>query len=166
MWKPIETAPKDIGAILTCEVRDMPYKTVAHTAQASIFVPESTAEIKGSCGWCGLLKGEYIFPTHWMDLPHGFSLEACAAVSQGELVAAVANANAVAAERQQWRWRSLRDQIQADVDRPKGRWGIHGRSAVDDDYFAALEWVIERMDETLRSIQASTTNPHPEGSRT
>jgi hypothetical protein len=51
----------------------------------------------------------------------------------------------IAAERE--RWKALRDRIQADLDRPEGRWGMHGHSAVDDDYFVALEWVLERMDE-------------------
>jgi len=45
---------------------------------------------------------------------------------------------------------SLRDRIQADIDRPEGRWGIHGHGAVSDDYFLALEWVVERIDEKLK----------------
>jgi hypothetical protein len=45
----------------------------------------------------------------------------------------------------------LRNRIQADIDRTEGRWGMHGHSAVDNDYFAALEWVVERMDEILAS---------------
>jgi hypothetical protein len=28
---------------------------------------------------------------------------------------------------------------------------MHGHSAVDNDYFTALEWVVERMDEILSS---------------
>jgi hypothetical protein len=48
------------------------------------------------------------------------------------------------------KWKALRDRIRADIDRPEGRWGMHGRSAVDDDYFEALEWVLDRMDEALR----------------
>lgn len=47
------------------------------------------------------------------------------------------------------RWQSLRDQLAADIARPEGRWGLHGRSAVDDDYFDALEYVVARMDEAL-----------------
>ncbi len=47
------------------------------------------------------------------------------------------------------RWKAMRDRIQADLDRPEGRWGMHGRTAVDDDYFGAMEWVLERMDEVL-----------------
>jgi hypothetical protein len=45
---------------------------------------------------------------------------------------------------------ALRDQLRADYDRPEGRWGIHGHSAVDDDYFAALEYVLTKMDAILR----------------
>jgi hypothetical protein len=46
-------------------------------------------------------------------------------------------------------WQNLRNRIQADIDRTDGRWGLHGHSAVDNDYFTALEWVVERMDEIL-----------------
>ena len=45
---------------------------------------------------------------------------------------------------------SLRDRIQADIDRPEGRWGMHGHDAVDDDYFVALEWVVEQINEELK----------------
>lgn len=55
----------------------------------------------------------------------------------------------VATERS--RWTALRDQVQTDIGRPEGRWGMHGHRAVDDDYFAALEWVVERMDDVLRT---------------
>jgi hypothetical protein len=48
-------------------------------------------------------------------------------------------------------WQNLRNRIQADIDRTEGRWGMHGHSAVDNDYFTALEWVVERMDEILAS---------------
>lgn len=44
------------------------------------------------------------------------------------------------------RLRSLRDELQADIDRPDGRWGMHGHAAVDDDYFLALEYVVKRID--------------------
>jgi len=48
-------------------------------------------------------------------------------------------------------WKNLRNRIKADIDRTEGRWGMHGHSAVDNDYFTALEWVVERMDEILAS---------------
>jgi hypothetical protein len=48
-------------------------------------------------------------------------------------------------------WQNLRNRIKADIDRTEGRWGMHGHSAVDNDYFTALEWVVERMDEILAS---------------
>ncbi len=48
-------------------------------------------------------------------------------------------------------WQNLRNRIQADIDRTEGRWGMHGHSAVDNDYFTALEWVVERIDEILAS---------------
>lgn len=51
------------------------------------------------------------------------------------------------------RWVTLLDEIQADIDRPEGRWGMHGHSAVDDDYFCALEYVAGRM----RAIAASAS---------
>jgi hypothetical protein len=50
-------------------------------------------------------------------------------------------------------WQNLRNRIQADIDRTEGRWGMHGHSAVDNDYFTALEWVVKRMDEILSSTQ-------------
>ena len=53
----------------------------------------------------------------------------------------------LSAERE--RWNALRNKLQADIARPEGRWGMHGREAVGDDYFAALEWMLERMDEIL-----------------
>jgi hypothetical protein len=49
-------------------------------------------------------------------------------------------------------WQALRDKVQADIDRPEGRWGMHGRrpkDAVDDDYFAALIWMVGQMDAIL-----------------
>jgi len=48
-------------------------------------------------------------------------------------------------------WQNLRNRIQADINGTDGRWGMHGHSAVDNDYFIALEWVVERMDEILAS---------------
>lgn len=68
--------------------------------------------------------------------------EACQAKAIRHLVEA-----AVAAERE--RWKALRGRIRSDINRPEGRWGVHGHTAVDDDYFCALEWVLERMDEVL-----------------
>lgn len=53
----------------------------------------------------------------------------------------------LAAERE--RWKSLRDKLQADIDRPDGRWGMHGHTAVDDHYFEALEYFVARMGEVL-----------------
>lgn len=47
----------------------------------------------------------------------------------------------------------LRDELQADVDRPEGRWGIHGNEAVDDDYFLALDYVIKRLDEKIIDVR-------------
>lgn len=45
--------------------------------------------------------------------------------------------------------RELRDQLVADINRPDGRWGMHGHSCVDDWYFTALQYVVDRMDEAL-----------------
>lgn len=45
--------------------------------------------------------------------------------------------------------RELRDKLVSDINRPDGRWGIHGHSSVDDDYFLALEYVVDRIDEAL-----------------
>ena len=47
------------------------------------------------------------------------------------------------------RVRALRDELRADCDRPEGRWGMHGRSAVEDDYFLALEYVQDKLDAIL-----------------
>lgn len=44
---------------------------------------------------------------------------------------------------------SLSQQLHDDINRPKGRWGIHGRECVDDDYFAALEYVAGKLDALL-----------------
>lgn len=52
---------------------------------------------------------------------------------------------AIKAERE--RWQALRDELNADSE--KSRFGLHGHSAVDDDYFEALEYVVKRMDELL-----------------
>lgn len=54
-------------------------------------------------------------------------------------------AAAVAAERE--RWQGLRDKLASDTEKP--RWGLHGHSAVDDDYFLALAYAVDRMDELL-----------------
>jgi hypothetical protein len=43
------------------------------------------------------------------------------------------------------RVKGLHAQLQADYNRPEGRWGMHGHSAVDDDYFSALEYVIDKL---------------------
>ncbi len=48
-------------------------------------------------------------------------------------------------------WKNLRNRIKVDIDGTEGRWGMHGHGAVDNDYFTALEWVVERMDEILAS---------------
>lgn len=53
------------------------------------------------------------------------------------------------------RWAGLRDQLFEDIKRPGGRWGIHGHSAVDDDYFLALEYVVSRMDEITAAQPAN-----------
>lgn len=46
----------------------------------------------------------------------------------------------------------LRDELMSDINRPEGRYGIHGHSAVDDDYFIALEYVVERIDEMIERL--------------
>jgi hypothetical protein len=43
------------------------------------------------------------------------------------------------------RVKGLHAQLHADYNRPEGRWGMHGHSAVDDDYFSALEYVINKL---------------------
>jgi hypothetical protein len=58
-------------------------------------------------------------------------------------------------------WQDLRNRIQADIDRPEGRWGMHGHYCIDDDYFIALEWVVERMDEILKNPQLATVYGEP-----
>jgi hypothetical protein len=58
-------------------------------------------------------------------------------------------------------WQDLRNKIQAAIDRPEGRWGIHGHHCIDDDYFIALEWVVERMDEILKNSQLTTVYGEP-----
>ena len=42
--------------------------------------------------------------------------------------------------------RAFIGQLRADYERPEGRWGMHGHSSVDDDYFEALRYVIEKFD--------------------
>ena len=64
---------------------------------------------------------------------------------------AIAKAEKQKPVQDQLAWQNLRNRIQADINRTEGRWGMHGHSAVDDDYFTALEWVVERMDEILSS---------------
>lgn len=54
--------------------------------------------------------------------------------------------------------RKLRDELQADYNRPEGRWGIHGHSCVDDDYFVALDYVINRIDQILAENKPLDTN--------
>lgn len=49
--------------------------------------------------------------------------------------------------------KNLRDELQADIDRPEGRWGMHGHSSVDDEYFCALEYVVNRIDEMLAASE-------------
>lgn len=44
-------------------------------------------------------------------------------------------------------------ELEADVTRPDGRWGMHGNTAVDDDYFMALYYVIGRLSAILRPVQ-------------
>lgn len=40
---------------------------------------------------------------------------------------------------------ALRDQLRIDHD-SFNRWGLHGHTAVDDDYFTALEYVLKKLD--------------------
>lgn len=44
---------------------------------------------------------------------------------------------------------ALASQLTDDINRPEGRWGLHGHSAVDDDYFAALQYVVEKIGEII-----------------
>lgn len=50
----------------------------------------------------------------------------------------------------------LQSELQRDLDRPEGRWGLHGRSCVDDDYFAALQYVVKRIDELKPAKEQKT----------
>ena len=38
-------------------------------------------------------------------------------------------------------------ELKADINHPEGRWGMHGHTAVEDDYFLALEYVVKRLEE-------------------
>lgn len=40
------------------------------------------------------------------------------------------------------------EQLKEDSEGP--RWGIHGHICVDDDYFKALDYVIERLEDILK----------------
>jgi hypothetical protein len=42
----------------------------------------------------------------------------------------------------------FRDRLVRDINRDDG-WGIHGNHAVDDDYFMALEYVVEELDRIM-----------------
>ena len=46
-------------------------------------------------------------------------------------------------------FKQFRDQLVKDINRPDGRWGIHGNPGVDDDYFNALEYVVLELDKLL-----------------
>lgn len=46
-------------------------------------------------------------------------------------------------------FQKFREQLIHDINRPNGRWGIHGNTAVDDDYFKALEYVVNELDKLL-----------------
>lgn len=46
-------------------------------------------------------------------------------------------------------FKQFRDQLVQDINRPEGRWGMHGNHAVDDDYFCALEYVVGELDKLL-----------------
>ena len=49
-------------------------------------------------------------------------------------------------EAEKWRQvEELIDELNADRNRPEGRWGMHGISCVDDDYFIALDYVIAKL---------------------
>lgn len=50
------------------------------------------------------------------------------------------------------KWKMLYYELVADIDRPDGRWGIHGNSSVDNDYFTALEYVTKRMKDIIDSV--------------
>lgn len=62
---------------------------------------------------------------------------------EASVVEAYVTALETEAATQRSRWQTLRDQLQDDIDRPGGRF------SVEDDCFAALKWVVERMDEVL-----------------
>ena len=49
------------------------------------------------------------------------------------------------------------EELKSDYNRPEGRWGMHGHSCVDDDYFEALDYVIKKLD-ALLSEDDMTTN--------
>ena len=41
---------------------------------------------------------------------------------------------------------SLIDELNADMNRPEGRWGLHGHTCVDDDYFSGCEYAIAKLE--------------------
>lgn len=58
------------------------------------------------------------------------------------------------------RLRALTDELK--VDSTASRWGLHGRKCVDDDYFAALKYVVGRLEALLDSLEPQ---PRQEGAR-
>lgn len=46
-------------------------------------------------------------------------------------------------------WIAFRNELQFDIDREGGRYGIHGQAAVDDDYFLALEYIVKQINMIL-----------------
>jgi hypothetical protein len=61
--------------------------------------------------------------------------------AEAELLALRARVEALAAE------------LEADYNRPEGRWGMHGYGAVDDDYFIALEYCLGKIRRLLAEPQ-------------
>ncbi len=41
------------------------------------------------------------------------------------------------------------EELTKDLNRPNGRWGLHGNSCVDDSYFDALIYVIDKLEDLM-----------------
>jgi hypothetical protein len=39
----------------------------------------------------------------------------------------------------------LISELEADLNRPEGRWGMHGHPCVDDWYYTGLEYVMAKL---------------------
>ena len=48
---------------------------------------------------------------------------------------------------------ALAQELTVDHNRPEGRWGMHGHTAVDDDYFMALEYCVCKINKILNGVK-------------